>query len=294
MSTLSTKVSFNKKLKIEQYHIILRDFLPVVLNHIILEYTIFSTQETFVRSINHDIHYEMVCSANIVYKYDTIKQSLSKYPMNTETYIFSSDIIIHKYHVYVLDGYSIYVFDKKLKRIKNYDKTYIANSAGMFIYNDKLNIIYTYQNVLNYSDIDEKNIHDIKFEDKIYSVKFINKYMYVLLWNNNIIKYSFEHMIKTLAYKHFKHSNYNNSVLDFCVHDEHIYIVNLCGNVIIYDHNTNFIRIMNTLKTAESINYHNEKLYIGYNIVSLGFQQSRRTKIYDVYEINYNKIPYFS
>jgi len=283
-------MSSNTKIMIGKYHVILRDFLPSVLNHIILEYAIFSTQETFIQSVEYDGCYKMVCDENIIYKYGKETQCLSKHSLDTETYVYSPNTIIYNNHIYVLDNYSLYIFDKKNKQINNNDKQYRYRRVGLFVYDDKIYIFTSHMYILNY--IDENNIQDdIKFTDKIYSVKFANEHIYALMWNDNIIQYSLKHKTKVLVYEH-KFSLAMRKVHDFCVHGEHIYILEACGEIIMYDHKTNFIRNINTQEVVESIDYHNGKLYIKR---AMGYRFSLfHQKICDIYEINHQKIPYLT
>jgi len=247
---------------VKQYHDILCDFLPDVLGYIVLDYAIFPTQEFFLKSFDNIFNIGMVCEKNIVYNYYGFKGVLEKHVYNADTYIYSDKIFIHKNLIHVLDGRNIYVFNKNCEQIS--EQTLEHRNLKLFVHNDKIYKHYFAERNLYFSEIYEQGAYRITFDVRIFSLKYKDKNIYALLWNNNIIKHSIDNNISTLVHEH--NSETKSEIKDFCIVDDNIYILRIGSycKIDIYDHHTQFIRSFTEkpLYRAYSIDCHNDILYL--------------------------------
>jgi len=244
-------------------------FLPDVLSNIVLEYVIFSTQEIFINSTDDVPYTKMIREKNMIYEYCDFKKKIKKDNVNTiDMFIYSDNILIHEDLIYVVDDYYIKIFNKECKKI---DKLKLTEYyTKIFIHDDEIYKCSFFDRKLQVSKLYKICIDPHIFDAEKFSLKYANESIYILLWNNCIIKYSIEYNTYITVHKYDIHCN-RYGIKSFCVDTEHIYILrtNSIGPIEVYDHNTNLIRYfakecpnyMNTISCCDNIVYVRDESY---------------------------------
>jgi len=175
---------------------ILLDFFPVVLNRIILEYTIPIEHEFHVKYTAKCVHcaltYDKCCVIdNCVYKYIDGLLTLEMVTKNDMTdLIYTSDEMVeYKNNIYVAVSQYVHVYDKKCRMIDKLECSGIICDI-LKITNDKIFIGQAGKPIVQIIDLLGNFFKKIVLPARLYDIQIYDEFVYILTFDEVIYIYS--------------------------------------------------------------------------------------------------------
>jgi len=201
---------------------------------------------------------------NIIYTYCECNLSISNKTHDSDILNSSKNMCVYKDRIYVLDS-NILIFNKKCKLIKTIAN--IRRDTHFIVVNDHICMSSPYGKYINITSIKNnklENIIDLQ-SSKFYSMKADGEYIFVLTYAEILYRCTIEgKIIETYIFSKMHDSIKNFCVMEFCIIDDVVYMIDRDITDIITIENNMIVRknVRISYHTSYRMEYWNGMLYV--------------------------------